>query len=75
MTFPAHFQQCQTLITKEINLPFDAPFPQEWTYKYSAEFEMLYKDGLTPYKSVKVHFADIDSRALQLKKVKTTKIK
>lgn len=73
MPFETYFQQVQATITKEINLPFDAPFTDKWIDKYNDEFERLYNEGLTPEQAVRIHFADIDSKALKLKRVKTTK--
>ena len=64
MTFPEYFQECQTLITKEIDLPFDCPFPQTWIDKNTADFQVLYNIGITPEKSVSVHFWDINQRGL-----------
>ena len=71
MTFQKYFTECQTIITKEINLPFDCPFSDDWLNKYNAEFSMLQYYGLTPEEAVRMHFDDIDRRALIMKKRKT----
>lgn len=71
MTFQEYFTECQTLITKEIDLPFDCPFSDNWLNKYNAEFSMYQYNGLTPAEAVKLHFADIESRSLKEKKRKT----
>lgn len=60
MNFHEYFQACQTLITKEIDLPFDCPFPDEWLNKYNAEFSMFQYYGVTPDRAVKMHFESID---------------
>ena len=71
MTFQDYFTECQTLITKEINLPFDCPFSDDWINKYNGEFSMLQYYGLTPEEAVRMHFDDIDRRALIMKKSET----
>jgi hypothetical protein len=71
MTFQAYFTEVQTLITTEINLPFDCLFSKEWQEKYSPEFQMLHKDSITPAEAVKIHFADIESQSLKNKRNKT----
>lgn len=71
MTFQQYFTECQTLITKEIDLPFDKPYSQPWIDKFTPEFEAYHGNNLTPDEAVKVHFADIESRSLKEKKRKT----
>ena len=71
MTFETYFQQCRWLIKKEIDLPFDCPLSDAWLNRYNAEFSMLQYYGLTPQQAVRIHFEDIDRRALIMEKRKT----
>lgn len=71
MTFQEYFTNCQILITKEIDLPFDKPYSQAWIDKFAPEFEAYHVNNLTPDEAVKVHFADIESKSLKEKKRKT----
>ena len=67
MTFPEYFQACQALITKEIDLPFDCPFPQTWIDENNAEFSMFQYATVTPERAVKMHFERIGRVALLMK--------
>ena len=67
MTFPEYFQEVQTLITKEIDLPFDCLFTDEWLNANNAEFSMFQYYGVTSERAVKMHFERIDRVALLMK--------
>ena len=71
MTFQEYFTQCQTLITQEINLPFDCLFSDDWIDKYTNEFETWHYYEITPEEAVKMHFDKIDRIDLMVKKSKT----
>ena len=75
MTFPEYFQACQSLITKEIDLPFDCPFTDDWLNAHNAEFSMFEYAGLTPEKAVKMHFERIGRVALLMAKRRKSKSK
>jgi hypothetical protein len=71
MTFQDYFTECKYLITKEIDLPFDCLFSEEWVDKYTPEFSKYHNDNLNPYEAVKAHFADIERAYLNSKRNKT----
>ena len=76
MTFPEYFQEVQTLITKEIDLPFDCPFPDGWLNANNAKFSMFQYYGVTPERAVQMHLWNINQRAsiMATRKKKKSKI-
>lgn len=71
MTFNDFFAEVKTLITEQIDLPFDCLFNQEWQNKYIPEFEMYFQYNLSPEEAVNAHFADIDDNVKRLKRNRT----